>query len=204
MVLRLLDVFHLTRTPSESLQQCAALAKLCFSRSKPAGDCSLLVFPTIVQLATSPQVCVPLLLTGDEYDCLIIFESCNDLSNLPDNHPMSVLYLLSEASAQNTLRVAERALIDHKKLELVFILAAPPRVDSDLKRRLSEHRSSYLASLVPLSMLAPQIRHCPLLGLDERDLFARGGDGVHMHGVHARQIYTSAILAAVRKAFTFS
>ena len=162
----------------------------------------MLVFTTIVQLATSPQVRVPLLLTGDEYDCLIIFESCNDLSNLPDNLPISVLYLLSEASAQNTLRVAERALIDHKKL--VFILAAPPRIDYHLKRRLSEHRSSYLASLVPLSMLAPQIRHCPLLGLDERDLFARGGDGVHMHGVHARQIYTSAILAAVRKAFTLS
>ena len=164
----------------------------------------MLVFTTIVRLATSPQVRVPLLLAGDDYDCLIIFESCNDLSNLPDSLPISVLYLLSEASAQNTLRVAERALIDHKKLELVFILAAPPRIDSHLKRRLSEHRSSYLASLVPLSMLAPQIRHCPLLGLDERDLFARGGDGVHMHGVHARQIYTSAILAAVRKAFTFS
>ena len=86
-----------------------------------------------------------------------------------------------------------------KKLELVFILAAPPCVDSHLKRRLSEHRSSFLASLVPLSMRAPQIRHCPLLGLDERDLFARGGDGVH-----ARQIYTSAILAAVGKAFTLS
>ena len=75
----------------------------------------MLLFNTIVQLATSPQVRVPLLLTGDEYDCLIIFESCNDLSNLPDNLPISVLYLLSEASAQNTLRVAERALIDHKK-----------------------------------------------------------------------------------------
>ena len=147
---------------------CAALAKLCFSRSKPAGDYS------------------------------------SFLSNLPDNLPISVLYLLSEASAQNTLRVAKRALIDHKKLELVFILAAPPRINSHLKRRLSEHRSSYLASLVPLSMLAPQIRHCPLLSLDERDLFTRGGDGVHMHGVHARQIYTSAILAAVRIAFTFS
>ena len=84
-------------------------------------------------------------------------------------------------------------LLITKKLELVFILAAPPCVDSHLKRRLSEHRSSFLASLVPLSMRAPQIRHCPLLGLDERDLFARGGDGVHMHGVHARQIYTSAI-----------
>ena len=148
MVLRLLDVFHLTRTPSESLQQCAALAKLCFSRSKPAGDCSSLVFTTIVQPATSPQVRVPLLLTGDEYDCL---ESFNDLSNLPDNLPISVLYLLSEASAQNMLRVAERALIDHKKLELVFILAAPPRVDSHLKRRLSEHRSLSLAyALCPL------------------------------------------------------
>ena len=142
---------------------CDALAKLCFSRSKPAGDYS------------------------------------SFLSNLPDNLPISVLYLLSEASAQNTLCVAERALIDHKKLELVFILAAPLRFDSHLKQRLSEHRSSYLASLVPLPMLAPQIRHCPLLGLDERDLFARGGDGVH-----ARQIYTSAILAAVRQAFSLS
>ena len=121
--------------------------------------------------------------------CLIIFQC---------------LYCLNEASAQNTLRVAERAIIDHKKLELVFILAAPPQIDSHLKRRLSEHRSSCLASLVPLSMLAPQIRHCPLLGLDERDLFARGGDGVYMHGVHARQIYTSAILVAVRKASTLS
>ena len=123
---------------------------ICFSRSKPAGDCSSLVFATIVQLATSPQVLVPLLLTGDEYDCLIIFESFNDLSNLPDNFPISVLYLLSEASAQNTLRVAERALIDHKKLELVFILAAPLRYDSHLKQRLSEYRSSYtLPALSP-------------------------------------------------------
>ena len=153
-----------------------------------------------------PRACqelrVPQLLAGNVYHFLIISECCNDLSNIAGLLPQLQLFL-AETSGLNTLRVAEEALRAFKSLQMVYIIAAPPRIDSRRLQTLSEHRSAYLAWKVSQSTLAQRIKHCPLEDLkvvDAKELFSRGGDGIHMHGAQAKSLYTRAVVSAIRNA----